>query len=92
MEVRVLAIRVKTPTLSHKTRQRWDTLRVTLERLLVCQPRRSHFQSSVRGRDCGCMAQESTNGKDNLRVEKLSLLVLTLCIVVLVYVLAARPF
>jgi hypothetical protein len=38
------------------------------------------------------MAQESTNGKDNLRVEKLSLLVLTLCIVVLVYVLAARPF
>jgi hypothetical protein len=38
------------------------------------------------------MAQESTNEKDNLRVEKLSLLVLTLCIVVLVYVLVARPF
>jgi len=38
------------------------------------------------------MAQESTNRKDNLRVEKLSLLVLTLCIVVLVYVLVARPF
>jgi hypothetical protein len=38
------------------------------------------------------MAQESTNGKDSLRVEKLSLLVLTLCIVVLIYVLVARPF
>jgi hypothetical protein len=38
------------------------------------------------------MAQESTNEKDSLRVEKLSLLVLTLCIVVLVYVLVARPF
>jgi hypothetical protein len=39
-----------------------------------------------------CVAHESTNGKDSLRVEKLSLLVLTLCIVVLVYVLVARPF
>jgi hypothetical protein len=38
------------------------------------------------------MAQESTNRKDSLRVEKLALLVLTLCIVVLVYVLVARPF
>jgi hypothetical protein len=38
------------------------------------------------------MAPESANGKDSLRVEKLSLLVLTLCIVVLVYVLVARPF
>jgi hypothetical protein len=38
------------------------------------------------------MAQESTHGKDSLRVEKLSLLVLSLCIVVLVYVLVARPF
>lgn len=38
------------------------------------------------------MAQESTKGKDSLRVEKLSFLLLTLCIVVLVYVLVARPF
>jgi hypothetical protein len=30
--------------------------------------------------------------KDNLRVEKLSLLVLTLCIVLLVYLLVFRPF
>jgi hypothetical protein len=30
--------------------------------------------------------------KDNLKVEKLSLLVLTLCIVVLVYLLVFRPF
>jgi hypothetical protein len=40
------------------------------------------------------MADESNAGtkKDNLKVEKLSLLVLTLCVVVLVYVLVARPF
>jgi hypothetical protein len=38
------------------------------------------------------MAGDSTARKDTLKVEKLSLLVLTLCIVVLVYVLLARPF
>ena len=38
------------------------------------------------------MAGDSTARKDTLKVEKLSLLVLTLCIVVLVYVLVARPF
>lgn len=38
------------------------------------------------------MAGDSTTRKDTLKVEKLSLLVLTLCIVVLVYVLVARPF
>lgn len=37
------------------------------------------------------MAADSTR-KDNLKVEKLSLLVLTLCIVVLIYVLVFRPF
>ena len=37
------------------------------------------------------MAADST-GKDNLKAEKLSLLVLTLCIVVLIYVLVFRPF
>jgi hypothetical protein len=30
--------------------------------------------------------------KDTLKVEKLSLLVLTLCVAVLIYVLVARPF
>jgi hypothetical protein len=30
--------------------------------------------------------------KDSLKVEKLSLLILTLCIMVLVYVLVVRPF
>jgi hypothetical protein len=30
--------------------------------------------------------------KDNLRVEKLSLLILSLCIMILVYVLVVRPF
>jgi hypothetical protein len=37
------------------------------------------------------MAAESTTRKDTLRVEKLSLLVLALCVVVLVYLLV-RPF
>lgn len=38
------------------------------------------------------MEAETNTRKDNLKVEKLSLLVLTLCIVVLVYVLVCRPF
>lgn len=38
------------------------------------------------------MGTERTSRKDSLRVEKLSLLVLTLCIVALVYVLVSRPF
>ncbi len=38
------------------------------------------------------MAAESKPRKDTLKVEKLSLLVLTLCIVVLVYLLVCRPF
>jgi hypothetical protein len=38
------------------------------------------------------MADETTGTKDTMKVEKLSLLVLTLCIVVLVYVLVVRPF
>jgi len=38
------------------------------------------------------MADETTKRKDSLRAEKLSLLILSLCIVVLVYVLVAKPF
>jgi hypothetical protein len=38
------------------------------------------------------MAAEANTRKDNLKVEKVSLLVLTLCVVVLVYVLVCRPF
>lgn len=38
------------------------------------------------------MANETTKQKDTMKMEKLSLLVLTLCIVVLVYVLVAKPF
>ena len=30
--------------------------------------------------------------KDNLKVEKMSYLILTLCVFVLVYLLASRPF
>jgi hypothetical protein len=40
------------------------------------------------------MNAEPNTGKsrDNLKVEKLSLLILSLCIVILVYVLVVRPF
>jgi hypothetical protein len=38
------------------------------------------------------MTDETTKKKDSLRVEKLSLLVLSVCIMVLVYVLVAKPF
>ncbi|MFZ0733965.1 MAG: hypothetical protein WAM79_16705 [Candidatus Sulfotelmatobacter sp.] len=38
------------------------------------------------------MNAESKPRKDTLKVEKFSLLILTLCIVALVYVLVARPF
>jgi hypothetical protein len=38
------------------------------------------------------MAAETRTRKDTLKVEKLSLLVLTLCVVVLVYLLIFRPF
>jgi hypothetical protein len=38
------------------------------------------------------MAAESTRGKDALKVEKLSLLGLILCAVVLVSLLVFRPF
>jgi hypothetical protein len=38
------------------------------------------------------MAAESNQRKDSLKVEKLSLLILTLCIVVLVALLVFRPF
>ena len=38
------------------------------------------------------MEAESSQRKDTLKVEKLSLLVLALCAAVLVYLLVARPF
>jgi hypothetical protein len=38
------------------------------------------------------MAGESNSGKDTLKVEKFSILVLTLCIGILVYVLIWHPF
>jgi len=38
------------------------------------------------------MGTKSTTRKDSLRVEKLALFLLALCIVVLVYVIVARPF
>jgi hypothetical protein len=41
--------------------------------------------------ETGGMNAESKSGKDTLKVEKVSLLVLTFCIIVLVYLLV-RPF
>jgi len=38
------------------------------------------------------MTSDSKTRKDKLKVEKLSLLILSLCIAVLVYLLVARPF
>ena len=38
------------------------------------------------------MASESNKRKESLRVEKISVLVLVLCFVVLVYLLAFKPF
>jgi hypothetical protein len=38
------------------------------------------------------MARESTNRKEDFRIERISLLVLVICFVVLVYLLAFRPF
>jgi hypothetical protein len=38
------------------------------------------------------MATDSSSRKDTMKLEKLSLLLLTLCIVVLVYVVVVRPF
>ncbi len=38
------------------------------------------------------MEAESNPRKDSMKVEKLSLLLLTLCVVVLVYVLVVHPF
>jgi hypothetical protein len=38
------------------------------------------------------MAEQPTTKKDTMKVEKVSLLVLTLCVVILVYVLVAHPF
>jgi hypothetical protein len=38
------------------------------------------------------MTTESTPRKDSMKIEKLSLLILTVCIAVLVYLLVIRPF
>lgn len=49
------------------------------------------FNHTISG-ETWSMTGDSTKRKDTLKVEKVSLLFLTLCIVVLVYVLVARPF
>lgn len=50
------------------------------------------FKGTRLGETGVVMGNETAKQKDTMKVEKLSLLVLTLCIVVLVYVLVAKPF
>jgi len=40
----------------------------------------------------GTMSDDSTTRKDSLKVEKVSLLILTLCVLVLVSLLVFKPF
>ena len=53
-------------------------------------PRSSHYQNAFFVGNWNYMGTESTTRKDNFKFEKLSLLVLTLCVVVLVYLLVYR--
>ena len=64
----------------------------TLGTLLECHHGRAIFKPAFFLETGNTMAAESTTRKDNLKVEKLSLIVLTLCIAVLVYLLVCRPF
>ena len=65
-------------------------------KLWLCYRCATHSGAILKGARLGetgvVMANETTKQKDTMKMEKLSLLVLTLCIVVLVYVLVARPF
>lgn len=67
-----------------------------LEELWLCYRCATHGGAIFKGaelRQTGVvMADETAKQKDTMKVEKLSLLILTLCIVVLVYVLVAKPF
>lgn len=50
------------------------------------------FNGACLGETGVVMMNETTKQKDTMKVEKLSLLVLMLCIVVIVYLLVAKPF
>ena len=58
--------------------------------LLACHPRRAIFNRAELGQTGVVMASETTKQKDTMKVEKLSFLVLGLCIVMLVYVLVGN--
>ena len=64
----------------------------TLGTLPLCHPLRSHSQTVALRRNYPIMTTESTPRKDSMKVEKVSLFILSLCIAVLVYLLVARPF
>ena len=55
----------------------------------------THWRAIFRSwnsRETLLMSAETKSGKDTLKVEKVSILVLGLCIAVLVYLVIARPF
>lgn len=82
---------LKSTTLKH--RRKYREAHKTLDRLPTCHHRSSHSQNgSFAGNWNHTMATESPTHRDSLRTEKLSLLVLALCVVVLVGLLVFQPF
>jgi hypothetical protein len=65
---------------------------MTFDTLPPCHHSRAIIKPSLFAGNWNTMAAESNQRKDSLKVEKLSLLILTLCIVVLVALLVFRPF
>lgn len=61
------------------------------ERYRGASHRGAIFRKAIPGETTD-MNPEPKSGKDTLKVEKVSILVLTLCIAALVYLLIARPF
>jgi len=63
--------------------------------LWACYRGATHGRAIFRSwnsRETLLMSAETKSGKDTLKVEKVSILVLGLCIAVLVYLVIARPF
>jgi hypothetical protein len=64
-------------------------------KLWACYLGATHGRAIFRmrnSRETVFMSTETKSGKDTLKVEKVSILVLGLCIAVLVYLVIARPF
>jgi hypothetical protein len=87
----------KSSLLAQRAREKWGPIFISMRaELWLCYLCATHGGAICKApgfRQTGVvMASETTKRKDTMKVEKLSLLVLTLCIVVLVYVLVAKPF